>query len=131
MLLDVDNFKQHNDRFGHDAGDDTLRQFAKLLRQAARSHDLVARYGGEEFIILLPDATESQAGELADRILKLLRATTWPLEPITTSIGIACLAPTTPTESHIVTLADEALYVAKRSGKDQAIAYSSYFNQVG
>ena len=131
MLLDVDNFKQHNDRFGHDAGDDTLRQFASLLRQAVRSHDLVARYGGEEFIILLPDATESQAGELAERILKLLRSTAWPLESITTSIGIACLAPTTPTETHIVTLADEALYVAKRSGKDRAIAYSSYFNQIG
>lgn len=130
MLLDVDNFKQHNDRFGHDAGDDTLRHFATLLRLAARSHDLVARYGGEEFIILLPDATESQASEIAERILKLLHAYTWPLEPVTASVGIACLAPTTPTETHIVTLADEALYVAKRSGKDRAIAYSSYFNQV-
>ncbi len=131
MLLDVDNFKQHNDRFGHDAGDATLRQFAKLLRQASRVYDLVARYGGEEFIILLPDANESQAGELAARILKLLRTTPWSLEPITASIGIACLAPTTPTETHIVTLADEALYVAKRSGKDCFIAYSSYFNQTG
>jgi diguanylate cyclase (GGDEF)-like protein/PAS domain S-box-containing protein len=129
MLLDVDNFKQHNDRFGHDAGDDTLREFAKLLRQAARSDDLVARYGGEEFIFLLPDTTEAQAGELADRILRLIRSTPWPLEPITASAGIACLAPTTPTETHIVTLADEALYVAKRSGKDCAIGYSKYFNQ--
>lgn len=129
ILLDVDNFKQHNDRFGHDAGDDTLRHFARLLRQDARSHDLVARYGGEEFIFLLPDTTEFQANELADRILQLIRSTPWPLEPITASAGIACLAPTTPTETHIVTLADEALYVAKRSGKDRVIAYSSYFNQ--
>jgi diguanylate cyclase (GGDEF)-like protein/PAS domain S-box-containing protein len=130
MLLDVDNFKQHNDRFGHDAGDDTLRLVAKLLREASRTHDLVARYGGEEFIILLPETTESQAGDLAERLLRLLHETPWSLEPITASIGIACLAPTTPTETHIVTLADEALYVAKRSGKDCAIAYSSYFNQV-
>lgn len=130
ILLDVDNFKQHNDRFGHDAGDDTLRQVAKLLRQASRVHELVARYGGEEFIVLLPDTNESQAGELAERILKLIRTTAWPLEPITASAGIACLAPTTPTETHIVTLADEALYAAKRSGKDCFIAYNSYFNQV-
>jgi diguanylate cyclase (GGDEF)-like protein/PAS domain S-box-containing protein len=125
MLLDVDHFKQHNDRFGHDAGDDTLRQFAGLLRQAARAEDLVARYGGEEFVLLLPDTEEHQASELGERILRNLRDAVWPIEAITASGGVACITPTTPSQTHLVTLADHALYVAKRSGKDRVVTYTS------
>ncbi len=130
MLLDIDNFKQHNDRSGHDTGDDILRQFAKILRQAARGHDLVARYGGEEFAIVLADTDEVQANILGERILDVIRSATWPNEPVTTSAGVACLTPATPSRNHLVTLADEALYIAKRSGKNRIIMYNTYFQQV-
>ncbi len=131
MLLDIDHFKEHNDRFGHDAGDDTLRRFATLLRNTARIHDLVVRYGGEEFVILLPNTGEEQANELGARILRRLKNTAWPTAPVTASAGIACLTPATPSPTHLVTLADQALYAAKRSGRDRVVNYSTYSREIG
>jgi diguanylate cyclase (GGDEF)-like protein/PAS domain S-box-containing protein len=125
LLLDVDNFKQCNDTHGHDAGDQTLRHLANILRHTLRQTDLVARYGGEEFMLILPDTNQADAGLLADRLLAALAKTTWPVEQMTISGGIATLTPEITTQERLVSLADQALYLAKRSGKNRILPHSS------
>jgi len=124
LLLDIDDFKLCNDRHGHDTGDHVLSLFAQLLRDAFRLTDLVVRYGGEEFLVLLPNATEADAMALSQRVLQAMQTAPWPHGPITTSIGCASIAPTTPNGPALVTQADEALYTAKRTGKNRAIHHN-------
>ncbi len=123
MMLDMDNFKTVNDRFGHHYGDKFLQEFAKLLHNAVRDGDLLARYGGDEFCIILPEADDTQAHMVAQRIAELLENAdiTTPdgnkLKP-TTSIGIA-ISPThgdNPRDLFLV--ADNMMYKAKKSGKN-------------
>jgi len=130
LLLDLDNFKQRNDTYGHDEGDATLRSFADLLRRTARETDLVARHGGEEFIVLLPEADEKEAVGLAQRILDAVRIHPWNFAPVTVSIGASGLTDATPNAARLVTLADEALYASKREGKDRVVAYKDYFERM-
>jgi diguanylate cyclase (GGDEF)-like protein len=126
LMLDVDNFKSLNDRYGHDIGDATLKDVAHLLRSVARKSDMVVRYGGEEFLALLPDTTEAAAAQFASRLLAAIHAHPWPRCPVTLSIGSASLNNTTPSKERLVSCADEALYFAKRSGKDQLMCYGNY-----
>jgi diguanylate cyclase (GGDEF)-like protein len=126
LLLDVDNFKKLNDRYGHDIGDQTLQQVADILRAVARQGDLVVCYGGEEFLALLPDSNEAAAARFAARLLDAIHAYPWPHCPVTLSMGTASLTDTTPSRERLVTYADEALYFAKRSGKDQLVSYGHY-----
>lgn len=130
LMVDVDNFKMRNDTYGHDHGDQILRQLAKCLRNAAREGDLPARFGGEEFCYLLPECDEQQALIMCKRIAELLRAETWEHGTITVSIGAAGLEPATPNAQRLVTLADEALYAAKRAGKNRAVGYRTYYQQM-
>ncbi len=130
LLLDVDNFKKHNDVFGHTHGDQVLRDLAQCLRTDLRDGDLLARYGGEEFCILLPETGEGGAALLAQRLLKTVRNFPWAMAPVTISIGISSLDAATPDMVRLVTLADEALYAAKHAGKDQAVRYSFVYQQV-
>jgi diguanylate cyclase (GGDEF)-like protein len=119
-ILDIDDFKQRNDQFGHAAGDQALKQLATVLRKAMRQADIVARYGGEEFMILLPGTGLEQAHILMDRVLEHVHAARWPDRPVTISIGVAELDPATDIdEGSLKARADEALYEAKRAGKDQ------------
>jgi diguanylate cyclase (GGDEF)-like protein len=124
LLLDIDNFKQHNDQFGHDAGDHLLMQFARVLRSVVRGADLVVRYGGEEFLVLMPDTHEAGARWLGERILATIRMTVWPVGPVTASVGCATLNADMGSGAQIVANADEALYAAKRSGKDRVVCYT-------
>ena len=130
LMLDLDGFKRRNDLYGHQRGDTTLQQFAALLDQSTREGDLAARYGGEEFVVLLPETEEEQAMLLADRILQAVRAATWESEPLTVSIGSASLDGATVSQQRLVNLADEALYAAKRSGKDRVVSYRDYYKQL-
>jgi diguanylate cyclase (GGDEF)-like protein len=125
LLVDIDHFKMFNDRYGHPAGDECIRQVASVLRAAVnRVSDLGCRYGGEEFALLLPNTAIGQAAVLAER----LRATVasrplsyrgLPVE-ITCSFGVAHLrGPVPPT---LIELADEALYQAKRLGRNRVEA---------
>lgn len=130
LLLDVDDFKHHNDRFGHQHGDEVLRKLARTLGRQLRGSDLLARYGGEEFAILLPQTSEKNACSLAERLVKAVRLEHWPNSPVTVSIGLSTLCPATRDSQHLITRADEALYAAKRTGKDRVVPYSHIYDQV-
>lgn len=124
LMIDVDHFKDFNDRYGHVAGDYALRAVASCLRSALRPTDLLARHGGEEFVVLLPGAALAQAYEVAERLRLAARATSVKrldgsvLPGVTVSIGVAQLPPTGSGEAFIE-LADRALYRAKDAGRDR------------
>jgi diguanylate cyclase (GGDEF)-like protein/PAS domain S-box-containing protein len=118
LMLDIDHFKSRNDTFGHQDGDDVLRQIGALLKRLVRGNEIAARYGGEEFVILMPNATEHDGAGLAARLLKAIRAEVWVHRPVTVSIGVADCDRVDMTGSELVDAADTALYAAKAKGRD-------------
>lgn len=123
LLLDVDYFKRINDQWGHGAGDAVLRRLSSILRTTVRLPDLVARYGGEEFAMLLPESNAEAAAGLANRLMERIASETWDHEPVTVSIGLTALSDTLPNGFQLVAQADEALYQAKRAGRNRVVAY--------
>ncbi len=128
LALDVDHFKRINDDFGHLTGDEAIKEVGALIRETARAGDIVARLGGEEFSILAPDTDEEGAQRLAERILHAFRSRSFHSVrgqlPITISIGVASDQAAADDVVRILTArADEALYVAKRNGRDQAVLW--------
>jgi diguanylate cyclase (GGDEF)-like protein len=115
-MIDLDNFKAYNDRFGHQAGDLVLKEAASAWRAEVRSTDLLARYGGEEFVVLLPAC----ALEDAVRIVERLRVVT-PL--VTCSVGLACWN-FQEDGSELIARADQALYAAKAKGRNRHVLAS-------
>lgn len=130
LMLDVDHFKLHNDRFGHAHGDDVLRLLAKRLSHQLRANDLLARYGGEEFVILLTKTSGTDAMALARRLLEGIRTAAWPSAPVTVSIGLSTLNPATRDPQHLIGRADEALYAAKCAGRDQVVSYADELSRL-
>ena len=128
LLADLDHFKEINDRWGHDAGDSVLVRVAELLLQHTRPYDEVARYGGEEFAILMPDTTENQALEIAQRLCKVISEADIRIHEhtirTTISIGVACCGGIRCYElQSLLNKADQALYDAKNHGRNQARLY--------
>ncbi|MCK5554201.1 MAG: diguanylate cyclase [Deltaproteobacteria bacterium] len=127
MMLDIDHFKVYNDNNGHLAGDDALRKIAKLIHSAIRETDIVGRYGGEEFAIILLHADMIQMTDVAERVRRTIEETPFPnenLQPmgkITVSIGGSCLSDGMMTVEDLIRSADEALYRAKRNGRNQIV----------
>lgn len=123
LLCDLDHFKLINDRFGHDAGDRVLTSFATLLRTSVRTHDTVIRWGGEEFLVILPGCDHQGAAGLADRLLAACADACQGALPRdvrqTTSIGIAEYPAAARTPEALIGAADDALYRAKRAGRNQ------------
>ena len=122
VLADLDDFKQVNDRYGHQAGDDVLREFAAVLRDTVRDIDLAARYGGEEFAVLLPQTDPEGAERLAERLREAMANRRLAIVPgtaftVTASFGVAAF-PEAPTGAALFAAADEALYRAKSAGKN-------------
>lgn len=124
-LLDIDNFKQLNDTFGHNYGDEALRRTAEVLQSMTRDGDVAFRYGGEEFALLMPDSDEQAAGVVCRRILQAMKMATWEKRLVSVSIGLAILV-TGETAEELVHRADLAMYHAKRNGKACWIAYEAH-----
>ena len=124
-LLDVDNFKQINDRLGHDTGDAALVHLAQVVREVMRPQDQLARYGGEEFVILLPDTAQEQGVEAMQRLQRELTTRFFMRNNekilITFSAGVAQLTPS-ETPADAIRRADQGMYLAKRSGKNRVVA---------
>ncbi|WP_430460205.1 diguanylate cyclase [Thalassolituus sp. LLYu03] len=125
LLLDIDHFKNINDQYGHHAGDQVLKFFAAFYRDNLRKVDFIARFGGEEFVVLLPETGLSEAAMLADRLRSRLadeRIYTMPEDKsltITVSTGVSLFEGAGDTIQTLLSRADEALYRAKRQGRNR------------
>jgi two-component system, cell cycle response regulator len=128
LVLDIDYFKAINDSHGHDAGDDVLRDFALRIKRSIRGIDLACRYGGEEFVIIMPETDMAVAAMVAERLRRRIAADPFAIAqgtrhiPVTISIGIAGLRGKEDTAATLLKRADEALYRAKRDGRNRVVA---------
>ncbi len=127
LLLDIDHFKAINDGHGHDAGDDVLREFGGRVRRSIRGIDLACRIGGEEFVIVMPETDLAVAGMVAERLRRRIASEPFPVGdagaiPVTISVGIAALGAPSDTGAAILRRADQALYRAKRDGRNRVVA---------
>ncbi len=125
IMFDIDHFKKVNDSYGHLAGDEVLKEIGKRIGTVVAEHDIFARYGGEEFAILLPGVTKQEATKVAERCRAAVEARPFPTTvaalPITISVGVAeCTAlPSAVRSEQLIEAADQCLYAAKRSGRNQ------------
>ncbi|MBX6328103.1 MAG: PleD family two-component system response regulator [Pseudolabrys sp.] len=127
LVVDVDYFKAINDSYGHDAGDDVLREFALRMRKSVRNIDLACRYGGEEFVIVMPETDMGVAAMVGERLRRLVANEPFAVQQgerrlgVTISIGIAALAGPDDTAAALLKRADRALYRAKRDGRNRVV----------
>jgi two-component system cell cycle response regulator len=127
LVADIDHFKKINDTYGHDAGDNVLREFAARLRRNTRGIDLACRLGGEEFVIIMPDTEIERAMHVGERLRAYVAAEPFQANSdtrirVTASVGIAMLERRDDTPDTIFKRADNALYVAKREGRNRVVA---------
>ncbi|MDB5590267.1 PleD family two-component system response regulator [Enterovirga sp.] len=128
LLLDIDRFKAVNDTYGHDVGDEVLREFAKRIGTLTRGVDLVARYGGEEIVVVVPEASLEEARLVAERIRVRIGTAPFPFGgrdghlDVTVSIGVASLQPEDAGPADMLKRADLALYRAKHTGRNRVVA---------
>lgn len=125
MMIDVDNFQSYNNRFSHLEGDRVLQSIAHCMKEFSRENDLAVRYGGEEFVILLPQTTSEEARSIAELIRLKVAADDSLNCQVTVSIGIASLSPSICTTQDIVIAADQALYQAKRNGRNNVQVFDN------
>lgn len=123
LMIDIDHFKRVNDTFGHQAGDQVLVEFGKIIKSCLRETDVFSRIGGEEFAIILPETNLEQTAELSERLLEKVRTAQIELETgikisLTTSIGVATIPPLSVDVDTVMSEADKALYRAKLDGRD-------------
>lgn len=119
VLIDLDDFKSINDTYGHTVGDEVLKAFASHMQERIEKHGMCFRYGGEEFMVILPSATIDVALELAENLrIKQAMIDTVCGRPVTMSAGITALTANIKTANQIITIADQALYKAKQSGRN-------------
>jgi two-component system cell cycle response regulator len=127
LIIDIDYFKAINDTYGHDAGDDVLRDFALRIKRSIRGIDLACRYGGEEFVIVMPETDMAVAAMVAERLRRRIAAEPFAIQqgsraiPVTISIGIAGLRDKEDNAAGLLKRADQALYRAKRDGRNRVV----------
>lgn len=122
VSIDIDHFKRINDTLGHDVGDEVIRQVGVLMQQHSRQQDALCRNGGEEFVMLLPDTTRDEAMLVAERLRLAMENSPHPtVDPITVSIGIAHYPDTAVDVAEVLKEADNALYAAKRGGRNRTV----------
>jgi two-component system cell cycle response regulator len=128
LMFDIDHFKAVNDTYGHGVGDEVLREVASRTNRNLRNFDLVARYGGEEFIVVMPDTDRDAAVAVAERLRRRVGEEAFAVSAqvaeitVTISIGVAVVDGTGDTADAILKRADDALYTAKRSGRNRTVA---------
>ncbi len=118
LAIDLDGLKRINDGYGHEAGDAALRRVSDVLKSVCRASDIVGRWGGDEFLVLAPGDSEEDARRLAERIRAAVAAVAGAT-PLSVSIGVATLGAREPSLEALVRHADDALYEAKRRGRDR------------
>ena len=128
MLIDIDHFKAVNDSYGHDAGDAVLREFATRIRRNTRGIDLACRLGGEEFVEVMPDCDLAKACQVGERLRQCIAAAPFEvggkvgLLQVTASVGVAALEFDDDAPELMLKRADQALYCAKRDGRNRVVA---------
>ncbi|MEN9855412.1 MAG: response regulator PleD [Pseudomonadota bacterium] len=128
LIADIDHFKRVNDLFGHDAGDDVIREFAARLASNFRPQDLACRFGGEEFVVIMPETSSHDAVAIAERLRQSIEGSPFVIGlardrlDVTCSVGVAVATANELDSDTLLKRADEALYVAKRSGRNRVIA---------
>jgi two-component system cell cycle response regulator len=128
LVIDIDYFKAVNDVHGHDAGDDVLREFATRLKKSIRGIDLACRYGGEEFVVVMPETDMAVTAIVAERIRRRIAGEPFAIRAgaaaldVTISVGLAALSGVSDTAPQILKRADQALYRAKRDGRNRVVA---------
>ncbi|MHA1524083.1 MAG: PleD family two-component system response regulator, partial [Alphaproteobacteria bacterium] len=129
VMLDIDHFKNVNDTHGHDVGDIVLREFSRRLKSAVRGHDLACRIGGEEFVVVMPDTQIDVAITIAERLCGEVRSVKFLVSqktdlrlPITVSAGVSILEGASDSIKDLLRRADQALYRAKRDGRDRVVS---------
>lgn len=130
LMIDIDDFKKYNDTYGHVAGDNILKSIAEIFLKRIRNTDFVARYGGEEFVIIAPHTDKKGASILAARIVDLINRKEFSgdnfiIANITVSIGVATFQEDAVTREDLVQRADQALYQAKRLGKNKVCLFGA------
>jgi len=123
LMMDVDEFKSYNDRFGHPAGDEALRMVGAILHLSLRGADVAVRYGGEEFSVMLPATSIDEAEAIAQRIRMTVERTEFPRRRVTLSIGAATLTPALSNVDALISAADKALLRAKEMGRNNVQIY--------
>jgi diguanylate cyclase len=136
LMIDIDYFKNFNDSFGHQVGDQVLRLVARVLQESVGECDLAARYGGEELLAVLPDANLDGCADVAERIRRRIadarltrRATGEVISSVTVSIGVAQFRPAESAEA-LIERCDRALYEAKRSGRNQTVRETVFDDEI-
>jgi len=130
VVIDIDNFKNYNDKLGHPAGDKVLKRLGSILRSEVRKMDLPCRYGGEEFTIIMPNSNKDEAMRLAERVRLAVEKAKFPKEEVqpkkkfTISCGVASFPEDTKDKGKLIQAADAALYWAKKKGKNRTCLYN-------
>jgi diguanylate cyclase (GGDEF)-like protein len=120
VLIDVDHFKEVNDRHGHDVGDAVLKEMCRVIQSQSRTESALCRYGGDEFAILLPEASWEGGRVYADRIRAAVGRTAFPHgQPVTISVGLAAFPDDAPSPEALIKAADNSLYAAKAGGRNR------------
>lgn len=136
IFVDIDYFKHYNDLYGHQKGDEVLRTIGRILRENVRENDIPARYGGEEFSIILPNTTEKEAHDLADKLRKIIEVTKFygeenqPNGLLTASMGISVYPNKAKDDVELIKSADDALYRAKFFNKNRVETYTSILDEL-
>lgn len=121
MMIDIDDFKNVNDTYGHQKGDEVLEKIGEILNKNTRQMDFAARYGGEELCIVLPNTKSDKAYDIATRIRKEIEVLKFDDFFVTVSIGVSQSDKNTKDEAELIQKADKALYEAKENGKNQVV----------
>jgi len=124
VFFDIDHFKDYNDSFGHEAGDEVLKVWGDILKDESRHIDVASRYGGEEFLLILPETSKEAAWRMAERLAGEFKSRKFQ-KPVTISAGVATIPIDTDDGKMLFRMADSALYEAKLAGRDRIQPYTS------